>query len=72
MGDLITNAQAGFASTTGFSMDSVVTWAGDNLIKLWLGSGFALLYSLRYWIAALIVVTAIVFFSYRAYAAYRH
>lgn len=72
MGDLITAADTGFASTTGFSISSVVDWAGDNLIKLWIGSGLAVLYSLRYWIVALIIIAAIVYFAYRAFRFFRH
>ncbi len=72
MGDLITDANTGFASTTGFSIDSVTAWAGDNLIKLFLGSGLAVLYSLRYWIVALVVIAAIVYFAYRAFRFFKH
>lgn len=66
MGDLVSTASAGFASTTGFSIASVVTWAGDNLIKLFLGSMIAVLYELRYWIVALIVIGLVIYFAYRA------
>lgn len=66
MGDLITAAETGFASTTGFSVGSVVSWAGDNLIKLFLGSMLAVLYELRYWIVALLIISIIIFFAYRA------
>lgn len=66
MGGLITAAEAGFASTTGFGIPDVVAWAGDNLMKLFLGSMLAVLYELRYWIAALLVIAIIIFFSYRA------
>ena len=66
MGDLVTAASTGFASTTGFSISSVVAWAGDNLIKLFLGSMIAVLYELRYWIVALIVIGLVIYFSYRA------
>ena len=66
MGDLISAGEAGFASTTGFSVGSVVSWAGDNLIKLFLGSMLAVLYELRYWIVALIIIGLVVYFSYRA------
>ncbi len=66
MGDLITAAEAGFASTTGFSMASVVAWSGDNLTKLFIGSGLAILYELRYWIVALIAIGILVYFAYRA------
>ncbi len=72
MGDLITTASTGFASTTGFSVGSVVTWAGDNLIKLFIGSGLAVLYELRYWIVALVIIAAIVYFAYRAFQFFRH
>jgi hypothetical protein len=72
MGDLITSAEAGFASTTGFSVSSVVTWAGDNLIKLVIGSGLAVLYNLRYWIVALVIIGAVVYFAYRAFRFFRH
>lgn len=72
MDDLITDANAGFASTTGFSVASVVEWSGDNLIKLFIGSGLGVLYALRYWIVALVVIGAIVYFAYRAFRFFRH
>jgi len=72
MGALIDAANAGFASTTGFSVDSVTSWAGDNLIKLFIGSGLAVLYTLRYWIVALIIISLVVYFSFRAYQFFRH
>ena len=72
MGDLITTAQVGFASTTGFSVGSVVEWAGDNLIKLFIGSGLSVLYELRYWIVALVIIGAVIYFSYRAFRFFRH
>lgn len=72
MDTLITDATAGFASTTGFSVSSVVTWAGDNLIKLFIGSGLSVLYELRYWIVALVIIGAIVYFAYRAFRFFRH
>jgi hypothetical protein len=72
MGELISTASAGFASTTGFSISSVVQWSGDNLIKLFIGSGLALLYELRYWIVALVIIGAIVYFAYRAFRFFQH
>jgi len=65
MGGLITAAEAAFASTTGFGIDDVVSWAGDNLIKLFLGSMLAVLYELRIWIVVLLVISIIIFFAYR-------
>ncbi len=72
MDSLISTAQAGFASTTGFSMDTLLTWTADNLIKLFIGSGFAVLYTLRYWIVALIILSAVVYFAFRAFQFFRH
>lgn len=72
MGDLITAASSGFASTTGFTISSVVSWSGDNLIKLFIGSGLAVLYELRYWIVGLVIIGAIVYFAYRAFRFFRH
>jgi hypothetical protein len=72
MGQLITDASTQFASTTGFSVSAVVQWAGDNLIKLFIGSGLSVLYELRYWIVALVIIAAVVYFSYRAFQFFRH
>lgn len=72
MDALITAAEAGFSTTTGFSISDVVVWAGDNLIKLFIGSGLAVLYNLRYWIVALVVIAAIVYFAYRAFRFFKH
>jgi len=72
MDTLISDASANFATTTGFSIADVVTWSGDNLIKLFIGSGLAVLYGLRYWIVALIVIGAIVYFAYRGMRFFKH
>lgn len=72
MGDLITEASAGFASTTGFSIASVVEWSGDNLIRLFIGSGLALLYNLRYWIVALVIIAGAIYFAYRAFRFFKN
>lgn len=70
--DLIDDANTGFNTTTGFDIADVVTWSGDNLIKLFIGSGLAVLYNLRYWIVALVIISAIVYFAYRAFQFFRH
>ncbi len=72
MGDLITAAEAGFASTTGFSVASAVAWTGDNLIKLFIGSGLSVLYELRYWLMALAILAAVIYVAYRFYLFFRH
>lgn len=72
MGDLINTATSSFETTTGFGVADVVTWTGDNLIKVFIGSGLAVLYELRYWIVALVIIAAIVYFAYRAFQFFRH
>lgn len=72
MDTLVTDASTGFASTTGFSIADVISWSGDNLIKLFIGSGLAVLYNLRYWIVALIIIAAGVYFAFRAFHFFRH
>ena len=69
---MIGNATSSFLTTTGFDVSAVVTWAGDNLIKVFIGSGLAVLYELRYWIVALIIIAAVVYFAYRAFGFFRH
>lgn len=72
MDNLIQTATSSFQTTTGLSMDSLLTWSADNLIKLFIGTGFAVLYTLRYWIVALIVFGAIVYFAFRALGFFKH
>jgi len=71
MNDLIGNATSTFNTTTGFEMSSVVTWMADVLLKPFLGGGLSVLYELRYWIIALIVISIIVYFAFRAFRFYR-
>lgn len=72
MGDLLSSATSTFMTTTGFNVGEVVTWSGDNLIKLFIGSGLAVLYELRGWIVALVMIGAIIYFAYRAFRFFRH
>ncbi len=65
-------ATSTFASTTGFSMDALLTWSVDNLLKVFLGTGLAVLYTLRYWIVALIVIGIVVYFSFRGLGFFKH
>lgn len=72
MDTLITNASSSFNSTVGFAPAEAVTWVGTNLIKPIIGGGLDLLYELRFWIIALVVLGAIVYFAYRAFRFYKH
>ncbi len=67
IGDYLTAAEAGFASTTGFNIESLITWSATNLLELFIGSGLGLLLSLRYWIVALLIIAGVIYFSYRAF-----
>lgn len=71
MGDLIATSSAGFESVTGFSLASLVTWSGENLILVFIGSGVALLYELRWWIAALVMIAIVIYFAFRAFRFFR-
>lgn len=72
MDTLIASAESGFNTTTGFSVASLVAWAGSNLYLLFIGSGVAVLYELRYWIVGLIIIGAIIYFAFRAFGFFRH
>lgn len=62
---LIAAANTEFGSTTGFSMASAVGWVDDSLIKLFIGSGMAVLYNLRWWIVALLIIGGVIYFAMR-------
>lgn len=70
-GTMLENADQGFASTTGTTVGASVAWVGDTFIKLFMGSGLALLIELRYWILALIILSCALYFSYRAMQFYK-
>ncbi len=70
--DIMDQANSNFQATTNFSITGVVGWAGDNLIKLFIGSGLGLLFDLRWWIMAMLIISSIVYFSYRSYQFFKH
>lgn len=61
---LVENAEGGFSSTTGVTQGAAVTWAGGALIKPFLGSAFSILYYMRYWILAVIIIFLIMYWIY--------
>ncbi len=69
---LLTSATSSFALVTGIEFDDILTWTSNNLIKLFIGSGFALLYTLRFWIVAFIVFASIVYFAFRGLGFFKH
>lgn len=68
---LANNADNAFKDTTGTTMGASVGWVGNNLTEIFIGGGLSLLYYLRWWIVALILLSAIVYFSFRAYLFFR-
>lgn len=72
LASMISAADSGFGSTTGFTLTDITSWSSTNLLLLFMGSGLALIYELRYWIAALAVLGAIVYFAYRAMRFFKH
>jgi hypothetical protein len=72
MDTLVNNATSSFQTTTGFSLQSVATWMWDNLAEPILGGGLATLYTLRFYIIAVVMLAIIVYFGYRLFTFYRH
>lgn len=71
MDALVDTASSTFISTSGFTFADTVSWMAVKL-KLVLGSGLGLLDSLMGWIIALVVISAIVYFLFRAFRFFRH
>lgn len=61
---VISNADASFASTTGVSLNSVLTWMA-GVILLFIGMGLALLNAMKVWIVAVIAIGVIIFFVFK-------
>jgi hypothetical protein len=69
---MVKNASSTFSATTGFSPGESVSSVGNIFIKPIIGGGLMLFTSLLPWIIALIVLSAFVFFAYRAFRFYKH
>ena len=70
--DLVNQATTTFSATTGFDLTAMLAWAVTNFYDLFLGSGLAVLYTLRGWIVAVIMIAAVLYFAYRLYQFFRH
>lgn len=71
MDTIITAAETQFATTTGFSLTSVVDFAGDQILLV-VGTGLAVLQDLLPWIIGLAAISGVVYFLYRAFSFFRH
>ena len=67
MDALVNNATTSFETTTGFELSSVVTWMVTHVLSPILGSGLALFIYLLPWIIALLLISVVVYFGYRAW-----
>jgi len=71
MQGIIDTATSTFASTTGFTLASVVDFMSDQ-ITLVIGMGLGVLQNLLPWILALIAIGAVVYLLFRAFHFFRH
>lgn len=71
MQGIINTATSTFATTTGFTLASVVEFMTD-MIVLVIGTGLGILQSLLPWIVALVAIGAVVWFLFRAFKFFRH
>lgn len=72
MGALVDTATSTFSTTTGFTLDSLLAYVSTTFYDLFIGSGLAVLYELRVWIVAIVMISALVYFAYRMFQFFRH
>ncbi len=71
MDSVISNASSTFTTAVGFNWSDVVGFM-KTLLLLVIGSGLGLLETLLPYIIALVTISAIVYFLYRAFRFFRH
>lgn len=71
MQTLIDTATSTFETTTGITLSSVVDFLTTQLTLI-IGTGLGVLQNLMPWIVALIAISAVVYFAYRALHFFRH
>lgn len=62
---MVSQSQNQFSVTTDPPLASFVGWSASNFYDLFLGSGLAVLFYLRGWLVAMIMIGAIIYFVYR-------
>ncbi len=72
LNSLIASSSAGIAGVLGSSPAEAVTWMNTNLLVEFIGAGLAVLYALRWDIVALIALSIIVYFAFRAFGFFRN
>ena len=71
MDQLMQTATSSFNTTTGFELTSVADWMWVNLAEPILGGGLAAIYTLRWYIISLVLITVIVFFAFKFWRMWR-
>jgi hypothetical protein len=71
MDTVITTASSTFTTAMGFNWSDVVAYM-KTLLLLVIGSGLGLLQVLLPYIIALVIISAIVYFLYRAFRFFKH
>ena len=71
MDSIIATASSTFSTSLGFGWSDVVTFMKAQLLLI-IGSGLGLLETLLPYIVALVIISAIVYFIYRAFQFFRH
>ncbi len=69
---VISSSSAGIAGVLGFSIADAVDWMVTNLLVPFIGAGLAVLYNLRWPIVAVIALSIVVYFAFRAFGFFRH
>ena len=71
MDSIIAAASSTFSTSLGFGWSDVVAFMKAQLLLI-IGSGLGLLETLLPYIVALVIISAIVYFIYRAFQFFRH
>lgn len=71
MDTIITNASSTFSTAVGFTWADTIVFM-KSLLLLIIGSGLGLLQVLLPYIIALVIISAVVYFIYRAFRFFRH
>lgn len=66
MDDLLLTATTTYASTTGFSFDTLMQYATSSVLHLFVGLGLSVLEFLTGWILAALIIGAIILFALTA------
>lgn len=61
-----------FYETTGFDIMSLASTTGNGLVMLFAGNGLAIIYQLRGWIVALVIIGSILLFAGKAFRFFKH